>query len=363
MASQDFDPIRIDPESLTRFARAIFEGAGSSRREAELVSDNLVLSNLYGHDSHGIAQLPRYVAWARDGRIRMNQAARIAAETGPLLVLDGNFGYGQVIGAEAMRMGVERALEFGVCVVSLRRTHHLGRIGHWAEQCAAAGLASVHFVNAINRPGLVAPFGGRDARFQTNPFCAALPRKDQPPVVLDFATSKIAMGKVRVAFNRGEAISGAALLDSAGNPTEDPSVMLRTPLGALVPFGEHKGYGLAVICELFGGALTGGGTIPGTMDKDVVTNNMLSIILDPDKQGCAGDYAAEVERFIDWVRASPPAPGFDRVRIPGEPERETAARRAVEGIPIDTRTWGEILTAASSVGVSPESIRAPQRGG
>ena len=183
---------------------------------------------------------------------------------------------------EAMALGIARAQTHGSCIVALGNSHHLGRIGAWAEQVAEAGLVSMHFVNVISRP-FVAPFGGADARFGTNPFCAGVPLPGRPPVILDFATSVIAQGKTRVAFNKGESVAPGCLIDGHGQPTQDPGCMFVPPLGALLTFGGHKGYGLAAMCELLGGALAAGMTqrVPEG-DKMRILNGMFSVLVDPD---------------------------------------------------------------------------------
>jgi uncharacterized oxidoreductase len=299
--------------------------------------------------------LPRYVAIRAAGDLQVNQHVRIVQDAGPLMTLDGHAGYGQVIGTEAMALGIERAKSHGIAVVGLANSHHLGRIGHWAEQCVAAGLVSVHFVNVISEP-VVAPFGGSDARFVTNPFCVGVPMPDGEPMVLDFATSRIAMGKVRVAYNKGERVGPDTLLDARGRPTTDPAVMFDDPHGALMTFGEHKGFGLAVVCEILGGALAGGLTLKGRPPNSAIINNMLSFLVDPQRLGTAQRLAAEATAFARWVMASPARQGIDRVRMPGEPEREHRRRRSAEGIPIDATTWGQIVDAAAKVGIERAEV-------
>jgi uncharacterized oxidoreductase len=252
---------------------------------------------------------------------------------------------------EAMELGIERARQHGVCLVSLTNSHHLGRIGHWAEQCIASGLVSVHFVNVLPRP-VVAPFAGRDGRFSTNPFCVGIPLKDQPPFVLDFATSRIAAGKVRVAYNKGESLLPDTLLDAAGEPTTDPRHLVADPLGALLPFGEYKGYGLAMACELMAGAVAGGKTLhEGKSSRKQIINNMLSIVIDPRIYGTHDVCAQQAAAFVDWVKASPARAGQE-VLIAGDPERRTKAQRSAHGIPIDENTWQEIRAAAERVSVA-----------
>jgi uncharacterized oxidoreductase len=209
----------------------------------------------------------------------------------------------------------------------------------------------------------VAPFGGADGRFGTNPMCVGVPLAGEPPFILDMATSAVAQGKLRVAHNKGEKVPFGRLIDDRGNPTDDPRWAVIQPFGAMLTFGEHKGYGLAVACELLGGALTGGGTwhFPNS-PRQRVMNGMLSIVIDAQRLGTAAELAREARAYVDWVRQSPPAPGFDRVRIAGEPERETRAKREREGIPVDAETWNEIRAAAVKLRVAPERIDALARG-
>jgi hydroxycarboxylate dehydrogenase B len=348
-ATPDAD-LHIRPDVLLAYVRAIWASAGSSPREADLVADHLVAANLSGHDSHGISVIPRYVASLADGELQLNGHAEIVADAGAVLTLDGRQAFGQVVGYEAMEYGIERARSAGVCALAVRSTHHLGRIGHWAEQCANAGFVSFHFVSVVGGP-LVAPFGGIDRRFGTNPFCAAYPRPGEPPLVLDFATSSIAYGKTLVAYNRGVHVGPGHLIDHTGAPTTDPSVMHEPPPGALLPFGAHKGYGLAVMCEILAGALSGGRTTRDStrVASHAMINCMLTVILDPNAFD-APAAAAEADAFLEWVKGSPLAAGTERIYVPGEPENARRAERTANGVPVDPTTWRRLREAALAVG-------------
>jgi len=349
--------MHIAANALRRTVHTICVAAGSQDKEAALVAEQLVEANLRGHDSHGVGMLPQYIQNVRKGALHPNQHIKILSDRGSILSIDGQMGYGQTIGTEAMAAGIARAKETGLALVALRNSHHLGRIGTWAEQCLEANLVSMHFVNVIGSPPRVAPFGGSDARFGTNPFCVGIPAGEGEPVVLDLATSRIAMGKARVAKNKGEEVYDGCLIDSKGYPTRNPRVVFEPPIGALLPFGDHKGSGLALVCELLGAALTGGITIPpGRPRPSAIVNNMLSIIVDPAALGPAAAFREEVERVKDWVKASPPAPGTKAVMVAGEPERMIRARRLAEGVPVDPETWREIVEAAQSVGVPQTAL-------
>ena len=341
---------------LSRCIEAIVAAGGSDAREAKIVAENLVTANLTGHDSHGVGMIPRYIESLLEGGLKVNQHPKILFDGGAMLSLDGCSGYGQVIGLEAMDIGIARAKQHGLCVMGLGRSHHLCRIGQWAEQAVAAGLVSLHFTNVISR-SIVAPYGGADARFGTNPMTVGIPIPGEPPFILDMATSAVAQGKIRVAHNKREQVPAEWLIDDRGNPTTDPRFGVNEPFGALRTFGLHKGYGLAVVCELLGGALTGGGTWHSEdRSKKRVWNGMLTILIDPKRLGTGDAFAAETSAFLESLRKSPVAPGFDKVRIAGEPERETRAKRERDGIPVDDITWEEILAAGAKLKLPREAI-------
>jgi len=348
----------IPLDRLTAAMDLVVRGFGSDASEVRAVVDNLIDANLTGHDSHGIGMLPRYADAFLEGGLQPNRHAAVVVDGGSLLRLDGQAGFGQVIGRESIDLGIERARLHGSCILTLGHSHHIGRIGAWAEQAADAGLVSIHFVNVVAR-NVVAPFGGGDARFGTNPVCIGIPLPGRPPLILDFATSMIAQGKTRVAHNKGEPVAPGCLIDDQGRDTQDPRYSVVPPWGALLTFGAHKGYGLAVVCELLGGALAAGLT---QRDADAsrrrVLNGMFSVLVDPAALGGTEGFEREAAAFIDWVRASPPRAGVDRVMVAGEPERASRVRRRAEGIPVDLTTWQEILDAARKLGVDPDAVEA-----
>ncbi len=393
------------PELLAQVA-TVLRATGSSPEEARTVATNLVQANLSGHDSHGVGMLPRYVEAVLEGGLKPNTSVKTVLDIGSMLTLDGQRGYGQVVGEQAMALAITRAQAHGSCIMTLGNAHHLGRIGHFAEMAVTQGLVSLHFVNVLSRP-VVAPFGGADGRFGTNPCCIGVPLKGRAPsdagpppggsalheatsvganvrragppqastaplggsalhgvksvgahFILDFATSCVAQGKMRVAHNEGRRVKAGMLIDEDGRPTTDPGVVVvpqsRGLFGALLAFGEHKGYGMAVACELLGGALTGGGTWHKPTDPAVraIVNGMLSILIDPAKLGTQANFEQEALAFVDWLKAGPVAPGFDAVQIAGDPERATQLQRQVEGIVLDAQTWQEIVAAGRKVGVT-----------
>ncbi|MDE0845462.1 MAG: malate/lactate/ureidoglycolate dehydrogenase [Actinomycetota bacterium] len=347
----------VSPSSAHKFVVRVCIGLGSDRAEAHLVADQLVGANLAGHDSHGIGMLPSYVAGAVSGHLKVNQFPKITTDAGALVVFDGQSGFGQVNGYEAMKEGVERARQFGVAIVGLRNSYHIGRIGHWAEQCAQAKMASVHFVNVIGHTPLVAPHGGAESRFGTNPFCAAVPgRGDEPAALLDMATSIIAGGKARVAYNKGDRVPMGTVIDSAGQLSDDPAPVMRLmnnapDAGALVAFGEHKGSGLAIMCELLSAALLGGETSqPENARDSKIINNMLSLIIDPSATGEYAAFSDEVDKYLAYIAETKPRNDTKEVLLPGQPEAKARIARA-QGFDVDAVTVDQLSAAALAAGI------------
>jgi uncharacterized oxidoreductase len=359
MAIDTDGTIVIAADRLRLFVQDVCRRAGCDAEETASIAEHLVEANLAGHDSHGVGMLTDYVPAMREGRLKLGRRGRIVRDEGAVVVIDGGIGVGQVLGREAMTIGIARARQHGLALVALRRSHHLGRIGAWAELCAAAGCVSMHYVNVIGHRTYVAPFGGRDGRLATNPVCIGLPPASRPSIILDMATSKVAFGKVKVARNKGRPAPEGALINAAGEPTTDPAVMFVQPMGALLPFGEHKGYGLALMCDLLAGALAGGGTNrPETQVSDTIINSMLSIVIDPAALTDGSAWKAEVDALSAWVTSSPVRPGFDGVMLPGDPERRMRAERERHGIPFDRNTWRQLLDVAASVGCGPDELPA-----
>ncbi len=342
-------------ETLQTVTRTLIEQGGSRAAEATVVADHLVRANLYGHDSHGIGMLPTYAHGIHRGLLHPNQQPDLVLDHGSILTFDGRRGYGQAVARQAMEQAIERCRDTGLVLTTLRNSFHIGRVGTYGEQSLAAGFASIHFVNVTDHEPLVAPFRGREARFSTNPICLAMPGgPGQDPVLLDMATSRVAMGKVRVAHNKGEPMPEPILLDAEGRRSDDAGVMFRDPRGALTTLGNHKGYGLALFGELFGGLLSGGGTIqPGNERHSSIVNNMLTVIFDPAKLVDASFHASELGALVSYMKETAPASSDEPVLIPGEPERISAAERSAQGIPVDDTTWEQIGRGGELLGLQP----------
>ena len=359
------DDVIVSAEALRRLAYEIIRHGGSEADECRIVSDHLVDANLAGHDSHGVAILTAYVSNLQRNLLRPNTAVATVRDDGAFLQFDGGKGYGQRVAAEAMDTAIARCRDTGVVVMTLKNSHHIGRVGTYGEMATAAGFVSLHFVNVTDHFAIVAPHRGADARFGTNPICIAVPTNDPAaPIVLDMATSKVAMGKLRVAHFAGKRVADGLIIDADGRPTHDPGVMFREPKGALLPLGEHKGYGLSLMAELLSGALSGGGTLqPANERLDGIINTMTAIVLDPARLGDVSWIHEEIDAMATYAKGSPPADPHLPVLVPGEPERLSRAQRLAHGIPIDGGTWTQLLAAGEAFGLArPDALALAQVG-
>jgi uncharacterized oxidoreductase len=352
----------IAVDTIQSFIADIFRAAGCTQEEAGRIAMHLLSANLAGHDSHGVIRVPRYVQWLQEGGVHAGRSISIVTETPTHALVDGNRGFGQTIGEQAVDLGIAKAKQAGIAVIALRNTGHLGRIGDWAERAAAAGLVSIHFVNVASSE-LVAPFGGTQKRFGTNPVCIGVPMDDEPMLLLDFATSLVAEGKVLVASNGGKKLPEGALIGPDGKLSTDPQTLYgpigpgdirdgRKGPGAMRTFGDHKGSGLAFMCEILAGCFTGGGTARDKLSGGGIANGMLSIYIDPTSFGTA-HFAQTARDFADHVKATHPADPNGEVLVPGEPEARNKAHRLAEGIPLQADTWAAIVATGRRLGLTP----------
>jgi len=364
------ETIRVQAKEARRLVAAIMGAAGCSATEADNVAGRLVGANLRGHDSHGILRAPRYVQWIRGARVVPGQSIAIERENEAIAIVDGCYGFGQTVGEQTVDLGVRKAKRQGVAITALKNAGHLGRIGDWAERAAESNCASVHMVN-VRGSLLVAPFGARERRGGTSPFCAAVPLPGEPPIVLDFATSLVAEGKAMVAMRGGKPLPDGALIRVDGAPSADPRELYgeiepgkspdasRGP-GALAGFGQHKGSGLNFFMEMFAGALTGSGTngALGEAERRRFCNGMLSIYMDVAFFHSDDWFAREVKAYVEFWKSAAPATPDGEVLVPGEMERRNMAERLANGIPIPRTAWEDILATARELGVGLEGRAA-----
>jgi uncharacterized oxidoreductase len=265
---------------------------------------------------------------------------RVAAQHGATAQVDGGFGWGQPAARLATHTAIALAAEHGVGAVTVVNCNHIGRVGEYVELIAASGMIGIALCNA---GPAVAPYGGYQRIMGTNPFAWAAPGgPGQPPLVLDFATSGVAEGKLRVARSKGQPVAAGLLVDSAGHPSTDPADFYAG--GALQTFGLHKGSGMSVMIELMARGLCGADP---TQSHPIGQNGPLFLALNIPSLAPAEQFLGAAERLRAQVAGSPPIAGFDEVLLPGDPERRAREQRLAQGIPIPEPIWDQITALAA----------------
>ncbi len=339
----------IDATRLTGTGTSIFTAMGAPPDDAGWISTLLVRANLRGHDSHGVIRIPQYWRAVKEGHVDPKSPVTVTVETPVMARLDGGRGFGQPVARRGMEMAIAKAKAAGLSAVGLSNTSHVGRLADYAEMAAREGLIAMLWVNAVH--GLnVAPWGGAARRLGTNPHCIAVPGPDGPAMVLDFATSVVAEGKMRVKKNRKQQAPLGWFIDAAGRPNTDPEVFYGDPPGSLLAAGDHKGYGLSLAVEILGGIVSGTG--PAGPGAGVFANGTLMICLDVARFLPPAEFDKQVAALFDWVKSAPLAEGATEILIPGEPEARLEAQRRREGIPVEDETWSQIEGVARELGVS-----------
>lgn len=338
--------LTLSAGELLQVATTLFRAAGVQDAVARQVSESLVDSNLKGHDSHGIAQVPGYVQKILDGSLDPSAVPTILRESATTALVDGKWGFGQITATFATDVLITKALANDVAAVGIRNCNHIGRVGRYAEHAAEAGVLTMVTLCGGGRGTSTAPYGGMAKTLGTNPFAFAVPAGKQPTMVVDFATTMVAGGKVAQARDRGESIPLGWIQTKDGLPTTDPNELSRG--GMLLPMGGHKGFGLSMVAEALGGALTGATRFEvGERSRNCVF--MWGIRIDafqPEEE-----YRMLEDRAIEKIRSTPPAPGFERVLVPGDPERITQATRQQTGVPVPDGTWESLKAMAKQLGV------------
>jgi LDH2 family malate/lactate/ureidoglycolate dehydrogenase len=341
---------RLSPDALRAFSAQVLAACGVPDGDAALVADSLVQADLWGHQSHGVLRLPWYVARLRSGAMTARTDPAVLSDTGPLVLLDGRDGIGQVLTERARTTAVERARAHGVGVVGVRNSNHFGTAMYWTRRAAHDGCVAVLTTNAS--PAM-APWGGRTKVLGTNPWSIAAPGPDGRVVAVDIANTAVARGKIYLAKNRGEPIPDSWALTADGAPTTDPAEGV---LGVILPMAGHKGYAITFLMDVLSGALTGsavGTGVHGPYEPEARSGaGHLFLALDPAAFGDRDGYEERVRQLIDEVKGVPLAQGFDEVFYPGEVEdRAEAANVAAGGVVLAEESVADLQELAAQTGV------------
>lgn len=340
---------------LQAITTQIFQGAGSPEEEARLVSRYLINANLMGHDSHGVIRIPQYLTSVKQGDCVPGASPEVVQETPATVVLNANWGYGQVAATRAMEIALEKAANQAVSSVGIHQCNHIGRLGEYPAMAAAHDMIGIVTVNGHGVGHIVAPFGGAEGRMVTNPIAVGIPTGQGTPVLMDIATSVVAEGKVRVKRNQGQPTPEGWLVNNQGVPTTNPEDLYTSPRGALLPLGGleagHKGYALSFVIEVLSGALSRAGCAKPDAARGAA-NGVFMLVLNIAAFTPIEDFKQEVDDFSAYVKSARPMQGFTEVLLPGEIEARQFQHRSDTGITVDDETWRQIVTSAAEYGVN-----------
>ncbi len=336
----------FSPDTLRAAAELILVAAGTPADLAQVVSESLVEANLVGHDSHGVIRLPAYVDLVRLGKVQPAARPRLVATHQATARVDAARGWGQPAARLATQTAIDLAGLYGVGAVTIDHCNHIGRLGEYVESMSQAGLIGMALCNA---EPVVAPFGGREGRMGTNPIAWAVPLgAGQPPLLVDFATAGVAEGKLRVARAKGETVPPGLILDRNGRPSTEPADFYDG--GVLLPFGGHKGYGINVLIELLGGALSG--MAPSALPEYQGGNGTLLLGLNIASFVPLAQFTGQATALSEKIKATPTAEGFHEILVPGEPERRSRRQRLEQGIYLPEQTWLALQSLAGELHVT-----------
>mgnify|MGYP001576604614 CR=1 FL=1 len=343
---------RYAAAALRAFCARALERAGARTGDAVMIADGLIAADLRGVHSHGALRVGIYVDRLRAGSINPGAELQIVRDSGAVVVADAQSGPGIAMAARAMDLAIARSRTHGIAAVSVRNANHCGMLAFFAMRALPAGAVGVA---ASNGDSLVAPWGARAKFLGTNPLAVAVPAKEEPPVVLDMATSVVAHGRIKGAADRGEAIPPDWAVDAAGRPTTDP---LQALAGALLPFGGFKGSGISILVDLIAGLLPGGRSAPEIVPlyqrlSEPQGIGQLFMTLHVDAFDSLEAFTRRVDEAVRRIRALPPAAGAPRVILPGELEHLRAQDYRAQGIPLPSDAVAELARTGSLLGLAP----------
>ena len=344
------DQVVVHAEIARPFCQQVFEAAGLSRDDAFLVADALIDADLRGVSTHGLVRFPIYVTRLRKGLVNAKPQMQVVRTKGATLVLDGDHGFGQVVGAEGMRRAVGLAREHGVGLCAIRNGTHLGALAYIAAMALPHQMIGITLT--ITNP-VIAPWGGVVPKLGNNPLAVAVPAGNRPPVILDMACSQVARGNLILASKLGKTIPSTWALDLRGQPTQDPDAGLR---GSLMPVGGHKGAGLALVVAILGGLLAGAPFGAGCGDIFDMTRPQRfgHLVMALDIAACCPlpEFLQAMDGMIRDLKSSSRAEGVEEIWMPGELEMRRREERQRDGFPVSRVVLDEVRAVGAEFGVS-----------
>jgi len=343
--------IRVNKADLEDFIIRVFLAAGLEENQASIVAKHLVLANMRGVDSHGVSRLDIYTKRLEIGITSRKTELKAVRETDSSMLIDGESGLGIVLCTEGIRIAVEKAKKTGLAVVGIRNSSHCGMLGAYTMYAAQNDCIAIAAANASSS---VAPWGGKEAYFGTNPFSYGVPAGKEKNIVFDMATSVVAKGKIRMALVNNQKIPVGWAITKDGKPTTDPREAMD---GLLLPVGGPKGYGLNFFVEVLSGLLSGAAFGPyirnlyKDLDKSQDMGQFL-FVMRADLFVPLEEFKKRMDQMIGEIRQISLAEGFDRIYLPGEIEQEKAEERERNGIPLTPETINELKAVGNRYSVT-----------
>ena len=340
------------PEDLRVFCEKCFIKVGVPEDYAKLVADHLITASLRGVDSHGIIRIPYYLEGIEKGYVKPKAEIKVLKETPNSVLIDGGMLLGIVVAKKAMEIAIQKAKASGVALVGVRNLGHVGMLAYYTKKIAEEKLIGFACANATAR---VAPWGGAERVFGTNPLSIGIPVDNGSPIVIDMATSATASFKVRVALRQGKKLPPNMILDKHGRPTTEPKDFIDG--GVLLPFGGHKGYAFMLLVEILASAFVGGPISKEAIDHASTQGGFLVAAVKPTLFRGYEEYTRDLERIIREVKSCKTMEGVSEVLLPGELEERVYEERKRNGIPIDPETLRSLKEVAEKLGIQfPKKI-------
>lgn len=326
--------------------------AGALEKHADLVAKHLVGANLVGHDSHGLIRIPQYISAIKEGNLIADAKPIVVRDEAGIAHIDGKGTFGQVVATEATELAIEKARNYGISLVGMGNLEHTGRLGTYTEMAVKEGMAAIMFTSFVGGSSVgVTPFGGRARRLGTNPIAIGFPNESDEPIVLDFATSMAAEGKLRVYRSRNEELPDDWVLNESGEPSKDPNDYYNggsiLPIGGMI--GGHKGYALAFMVAMMGPVL-GGLTWPD-LYGDITAAGSSIVVIDLSKFLPLDELKNRVGDVVRYVKDTPTVKGSKGIMYPGEFESTNREQRQKNGVPIEEPTWESIVQLVDEYGL------------
>lgn len=344
-------------ESLKQYVSEVLQKVEVSEKDSKITADSLVSANLRGVDSHGVTRLQIYIQRLQSGAINPKPNIKVLEESDSILVLDGDNGLGQVVGAKALELGIPKAKKSGGLYIGVKRSSHFGAGAFFVKQGLEQNLITYAMSNA---PATMAPWGGKEPYFGTNPYAYGIPAGNNKPIILDMATSVVARGKVILAEKRGESIPEGWAIDKDGKPTTNSKAALD---GSVLPFGGPKGYAISLMIDVMSGVLTGAGFGPhinqiyGDYDKSQNVGHFFQLI-DINKFMPEAEFKNRIDQMINEIKSSSKADGVEEIFLPGEIEENIEEDRLKNGITLPRDVYEEIKQVGAELGVSIEEYQS-----